>query len=162
MLYHGSYTVIEKPDLSFSRQKTDFGRGFYLTPIKKQAISWANRFKNERGTSVVSAYKFLADTNEKFPENTRILEFDSHNLDWLNFITSCRLGITDDIPWDLVIGGVANDKVFDTIQLYFDNLLDANEAIGRLRYSKPNLQYCFKTQNLIDNYLSFIDSEVLQ
>ena len=30
ILYHGSYAAIEKPDLSFARQRTDFGRGFYL------------------------------------------------------------------------------------------------------------------------------------
>jgi len=61
----------------------------------------------------------------------------------------------------LLIGGVANDKVFDTLQLYFDELIGAEEAIGRLRYNKPNFQHCFKTQNLIDQYLQFIDSEVL-
>jgi hypothetical protein len=39
ILYHGSYTAIEKPDLSFSRDTLDFGRGFYATPIKEQAIA---------------------------------------------------------------------------------------------------------------------------
>jgi len=48
ILYHGSYIAVKKPDLSFSRTKTDFGKGFYLTPIKSQAYSWAQRFRKER------------------------------------------------------------------------------------------------------------------
>ena len=33
-------------------------------------------------------------------------------------------------------------KVFNTVELYFDNLIDKKEAIRRLRYEKPNLQMC--------------------
>lgn len=40
------------------------------------------------------------------------------------------------------LGGVTNDKVFNTVELYFDNLIDKKEAIRRLRYEKPNLQIC--------------------
>jgi hypothetical protein len=161
ILYHGSYTAVEKPDLSFSRLRTDFGRGFYLTPLKEQAVSWANRFLIQRGTAIITAYEFLSGINHKLPTETRILEFDAHNLEWLDFVTACRLGLPVDTQWDLVIGGVANDKVFDTLQLYFDKYIGAEEAIGRLRYSKPNYQYCFKTQALIDQFLRYRDLEVL-
>ena len=44
--------------------------------------------------------------------------------------------------YDIIIGGVANDKVFDTIELFFDGLIDKNMAIQLLKYEKPNLQYC--------------------
>jgi len=162
ILYHGSYTAIEKPDLSFSRLRTDFGKGFYLTPFKAQAESWSQRFLRGHGVAVVSLYEFLPNPKDKLPPDAMILEFDTHSLEWLNFITACRLGQTDDSLWDLVIGGVANDKVFDTLQLYFDNLIGADEAIGRLRFNKPNFQYCFKTQSLIDAYIKFIGSEALK
>jgi len=162
ILYHGSYTIIKNPDLSFSRLKTDFGKGFYLTPIKSQAESWSQRFLRQRGTSVISFYEFQPNPGDSLPPGLRILEFDTHSLEWLDFITACRLGHSVDSEWDLVIGGVANDKVFDTLQLYFDNLIGANDAIGRLRYNKPNYQYCFKTQSFIDMYLRFIGSEVLK
>ena len=162
ILYHGSYTAIEKPDLSFSRLHTDFGRGFYLTPLKTQAVIWVQRFLHEHSMAVVSVYEFLSKPNKKLPEGVKVLEFNTHNLKWLSFITACRLGQPVDTQWDIVIGGVANDKVFDTLQLYFDELIGAEEAIGRLRYNKPNFQYCFKNQPLIDQYLKFIDSEVLK
>ena len=162
ILYHGSYTAVENPDLSFSRLRTDFGRGFYLTPLKEQAVSWANRFLIQRGSAFITAYEFLSDINDKLPTETRILEFDAHSLEWLDFVTACRLGLPVDTKWDLVIGGVANDKVFDTLQLYFDKYIDAEEAIGRLRYNKPNFQYCFKKQALIDQFLQYKDLEVLK
>lgn len=40
----------------------------------------------------------------------------------------------DATDYDIVIGGAANDKVFNTVELYFDNLIDKKEAIRRLRY----------------------------
>ena len=162
ILYHGSYVAVEKPDLSFSRLRTDFGCGFYLTPLKEQAVSWARRFFIQRGTAFITAYEFLSGIDDKLPTETRILEFDTHNPEWLDFVTACRLGLPVDTQWDLVIGGVANDKVFDTLQLYFDKYISAEEAIGRLRYNKPNFQYCFKTQALIDRFLRYKDMEVLK
>ena len=161
ILYHGSYTAINKPDLAFSRLRTDFGKGFYLTPLKEQAISWAHRFKHIHGTAVISSYGFLSKIDDKLPLNLQILEFDSHSIEWLDFITACRLGHTVNNDWDIIIGGVANDKVFDTLQLYFDGYIKADDAIGRLRYNKPNFQYCFKKQEIIDIYLKYTDSEVL-
>ena len=162
MLYHGSYTIVEKPDLSFSRLRTDFGKGFYLTPHKAQALSWSQRFLRAHGTAAISEYEFLLAPDGNLTSDARILEFDNHSLEWLDFISACRLGRPVDSEWDLVIGGVANDKVFDTIQLYFDGLIGADEAIGRLRYNKPNFQYCFKAQFLIDKHLKYKGSEVLK
>jgi hypothetical protein len=161
ILYHGSYISIENPDLSKSRLRTDFGRGFYLTPLKAQAESWAQRFNRTHGNAVISRYEFLQKTDDKLSSDIKVLEFDTHSLEWLDFVTACRLGKPVDQEWDLIIGGVANDKVFDTIQLYFDNLIRAEEAIGRLRYNKPNHQYCFKRQSLINAYLRYTGSEVL-
>jgi hypothetical protein len=160
ILYHGSYSAIEKPDLSFCRKRTDFGRGFYLTPIKEQAINWSRRFIKEKKQGVISLYGFLQKPAvEKLPTDLRVLEFDTHSQEWLDYITACRLGQESDTKWDLVIGGVANDKVFDTLQLYFDGIINALEAIRRLRYNKPNYQYCFKSQQLIDDYLHYLSCE---
>ena len=67
----------------------------------------------------------------------------------------------DTTDYDIVIGGVANDKVFNTVELYYDNLIDKKAAISRLRYEKPNLQICFRTQRAIDTCLHFEGSEKL-
>lgn len=40
-LYHASTSIIEKPDVLHSRDKLDFGKGFYLTTIREQAVRYA-------------------------------------------------------------------------------------------------------------------------
>jgi hypothetical protein len=154
ILYHGSFIAIEKPDLSRSRDNTDFGKGFYTTPLKEQAEKWTERFSKKYGKGVVSAYEFLRPI-DKFPDEIKLLEFNTHSKKWLDFVTQSRLGKNNDNDYDLIIGGVADDKVFETLTLYFDGLIYANEAIRRLRYNKPNFQYCFKNQAIIDKYLIF-------
>ena len=43
ILYHGSYTVVDKPDLIHSRDNIDFVKGFYTTPIYEQSVKWSER-----------------------------------------------------------------------------------------------------------------------
>ena len=39
-LYHGSYCEVSQPDLGMCSKRKDFGRGFYLTTSRDQAISF--------------------------------------------------------------------------------------------------------------------------
>lgn len=41
ILYHGSYCIVENPDLQKCAKYKDFGQGFYLTTSKEQAKSFA-------------------------------------------------------------------------------------------------------------------------
>ena len=45
LVYHGSYCKIVSPDIKYSRNKLDFGKGFYVTRFEEQAVSWVSRFK---------------------------------------------------------------------------------------------------------------------
>ena len=154
ILYHGSHLEITKPDLKHSRATVDFGRGFYTTPILEQAIKWCGKFKRRGKDGIVSRYEF----DEKGFDELKVLKFESYSEEWLDFILTCRSG-KDSSDYDLVIGGVANDKVFNTVELYFDNLIDKAEAIRRLRYEKPNLQICFRSERALNEYLRFEGSE---
>lgn len=155
ILYHGSYLEIDKPDLIHSRDNVDFGKGFYTTPIYEQAVKWCGRFKRRGQTGIVSKYKF--DMEDKGRWN--ILEFDSYSEEWLDFILNCR-DRKDDTDYDIVIGGVANDKVFNTVELYFEGLIDKKEALNRLRYKRPNLQVCFRSEAVLES-LHFEGSELV-
>ncbi len=37
IVYHGSTVEIAKPDLKYSKNNLDFGKGFYVTTFKEQA-----------------------------------------------------------------------------------------------------------------------------
>lgn len=91
--YHGSYLAVEKLDISFSRANVDFGCGFYTTPIKEQAISWAQRFKHKRGQGVISIYEI---EESKLKEEASILAFDGYSIDWLDFITFTKKNHLED------------------------------------------------------------------
>ena len=143
ILYHGSYLEITNPDLNHSRSNVDFGRGFYVTPLYEQAAKWCGKFKRRGKDGIISRYTF----DENMEKELKTLKFNSYSEDWLNFILNCR-SEKDLTDYDLVIGGVANDKVFNTVELFFDGLIDKTEAIKRLRYEKPNLQICFRTKSI--------------
>ena len=157
MLYHGSYLAVEKPDISFSRDNVDFGKGFYTTPIYEQAVSWSKRFKRIHGKSVVSAYEV---DEISLRSNASVKEFPDYSDEWLEFVISSRCGNYIG-GYDVVIGGVANDKVFNTIQLLLDGLIEMETAIKRLSFEQPNIQYCFRKQAVLNKYLKFMSSEVV-
>ena len=154
-LYHGSFLSIEKPDLLHSRKNLDFGRGFYTTPLYEQAVKWCEKFKRRGQQGIVSSFSFDENTLPKL----QVLRFDTYSEAWLDFILKCRKG-QDQTGYDLVIGGVANDKVFNTVELFFDGLIDNREAIKRLRFEEPNLQICFRTEYAIE-LLQFERSEAI-
>lgn len=156
MLYHGSTIEIVQPNIAFSRERLDFGKGFYSTPLKSQAMNWANRFKRVGKSAVLNCYEF----DEKLFEYYRTLIFSSYNEEWLDFILANRRGEAVE-NYDIIVGGIANDRVFNTIELLMENLIGKQEALGRLIYEENNLQICFRNQEMMDNYLIFKGSELL-
>ncbi len=157
IVYHGSNMEVIRPDILHSRDNLDFGKGFYITPLYEQAKKWAKRFKVRKGSSIVSKYEL---DEEHLYKNFTVKKFDSYSDEWLDYIIACRSG-EHVIHYDAIIGGVANDKVFDTIELFFDGLIEKSVAIEKLRYEKPNLQICFCTQEAIDRCILFLESEAV-
>ncbi|AUI66323.1 MULTISPECIES: DUF3990 domain-containing protein [Glaesserella] len=156
ILYHGSTLEILHPDITFSREKLDFGRGFYTTPIKQQAINWAMRFKRLGKSAVLNYYEF----DESLFSQFHTKEFYSYNEQWLDFILANRTGKEIEL-FDIVIGGVANDRVFNTIELLMENLISKQDALGRLIYEENNQQICFLKQEVLNQHLIFKGSEIL-
>lgn len=153
ILYHGSFVEINKPDLVHSRSNVDFECGFYTTPLYEQAEKWCGKFKRRGKDGIISRYAY----DEGRETELKTVKFDSYSEEWLDFILNCRSG-KDATDYDLVVGGVADDKVFNTVELFFDGLIDKKEAINRLRYEKPNLQICFRTEAAL-SLLRFEGSE---
>ena len=156
ILYHASPVIVEKPDIIHSRKDVDFGPGFYLTELYEQARNWCRRLMIRNGTAYINRYSLDESAFERF----KVLAFESYSEQWLDFIAACR-SEKDRSDYDIVMGGVANDKVFDTVELYFQDLIDKTEAIKRLRYAKPNAQLCIRTQSVIERFLRFEGSEAL-
>lgn len=149
-VYHGSNIEVAKPDIIHSRKKVDFGQGFYITPIKEQAEKWCRQYIQRNKPGIVSIYNF----DEKAYDKLISILFESYSEEWLDFVFECRRG-QDKSNYEIVAGGVANDKVFDTVELYFEGIISKKDAIGRLAFEKPNYQICLRSQKAIDEYLVF-------
>ena len=142
-LYHGSYVSVPAPLTGVGRRELDFGPGFYVTSIREQAERWARRVCVIRAvnTPLISTYEF---DETALPSGVSRLRLEHYDKEWLDFIVACR-GLHDSSDWDLVVGGVANDKVFDTLEAFFDGFATKEQTIDKLRMQEPNLQMCFRT-----------------
>ena len=153
-LFHASTCIIDKPDIFHSRDKLDFGRGFYLTTIYEQAVKYAERFTRRDIHAFINEYQ-LDDDISPFTIKT----FPRYDSEWLDYVAICRKGLQDNSIYDAVSGGIANDKVFNTIDLYFTGMISKEEALGRLVYIRPNHQLCILNGDMLDRHLHFIRAE---
>lgn len=147
-VYHGSYTVVKQPKIIIGRNTKDFGAGFYCTIIREQAERWAKRYD----TSIINIYTVRMNTDLK------ILEFKEMTEEWLNFIINCRYGLPHD--FDLVIGAMANDQIYNYIADYMDGILTRDQFWSLARFKYPTHQINFCTTAAL-KCLEFVSSEEL-
>lgn len=157
IVYHGGTEQIEKPICCIGRKNLDFGQGFYITNIKEQAINWAkNIARNRKEQPILNRYKL---NKEAFLKEGVCKIFDSYNEEWLLFILENRTGNNAAKDYDYIEGGVANDRVIDTINLYMAGLIDLQSALNELSKHQPNNQICILNQELLEKYLIYDGTE---
>ncbi len=149
-LYHGSTYVVRRPTSSRGRANTDFGRGFYTTTSREQAEKWALIKKNRLGNTaraIVSCYDF--DERLLNDDALRVMHFDGPTAQWLDFVAGNRRGAVLH-EYDLVLGPVANDKLYATIQLYEQGILSTSATIDQLQTHVLFDQLSFHTREACD------------
>lgn len=150
-VYHGSNMKIPSPDVSFSKNYLDFGRGFHVTSYQNQAERWAQRKASRYGGQPTVNIYTLSDKLS----GLKVLKFDNENEKWLDFVCACRKGENLNQNYDLIIGAVADDDVFKTADMYFRGLWDKKRTIEELRYFKMNDQICIVNQQIVPEVLKF-------
>lgn len=162
-LYHGSQMSVPQPKAKVGRKNLDFGPGFYLTKIKKQAEDWAVVMAGRKGRNAEAVLNiFQFDMNQVAIDGVRIKSFPTYDLEWLDYVVACRRGKDYSDEYDIVEGGVANDNVIDTVEDYEKGIITAEQALGQLRYKKVNHQLCILSQTVIDKYLTFTESIIIE
>lgn len=156
-VYHGGVSEIRLPKVDVGRPNLDFGPGFYVTDIFIQAKDWAMKIADDRSsTAIVNTYHLH---QRELLSNCKNLIFESYNKEWLDFVSQSRLGNTPWNTYDYIEGGVADDRVVNTIRLYMGGYISADDALNRLKYFKPTNQICLLNQELTDKYLTFVESQ---
>lgn len=157
IVYHGGCEVVEHPVCKFGRLNLDFGQGFYVTDMRKQAVDWAMQVADRRKmTPILNRYRLNHDAILK---EVRCKVFVAYDREWLEFIVASRQGKPVAMDYDYIEGGVANDRVVDTVNLYIAGLMDLDMALKRLSEHRPNNQMCLLNQTITDKYLVFDGTE---
>lgn len=159
IVYHGGTEKIENPICKFGRKNLDFGQGFYVTDIRNQAVTWANNVsRNRKKPAILNRYRLY---KENILQEARYKIFKAYDEEWLEFIVGNRTGQELALNYDYVEGGVANDRVVDTVNLYIAGLMDLSIALRELSKHQPNNQICILKQDLINKYLIYDGTEEL-
>ncbi|MBQ5451386.1 MAG: DUF3990 domain-containing protein [Bacteroidales bacterium] len=144
ILYHGSNIEISEIDLSKSKPFKDFGRAFYLSADRNQALEMAEyKAMVLGGRAVVTEFDF----DEKVPD-LKVLKFLEYTKEWAEFVFANR-DKNSKIPhgYDIVYGPIANDKVGLQIVNYKEGIINLEVFLERLKFFKGvTFQYAFCTE----------------
>ena len=154
ILYHGSKSEINGNIKPSSRKNCDFGRGFYLGTDILQAKTLICEKENP------TLYKIELDLN-----GLKILNIEDYH-DWISVIAYNRK-ISNHFKgekakekekyskfldgYDLVIGDIADDRMFLSFEMYSIGLMLEDTLTDCLKTIKLGKQYVCKTQKACDN-----------
>lgn len=152
IIYHGSNVTVEEPKILTPNRYLDFGAGFYTTTNYDQALNFAGKvtMRKKCGRSTVNIYEL----DESIFEKVNVLNFESADEAWLDFVSDNRSGIDRTAGYDLICGPVANDDVYQTFILYSTGVYTKEQTIEALKIKKLYNQYVFTTDRAM-SFLSF-------
>ncbi|MBQ9242910.1 MAG: DUF3990 domain-containing protein [Proteobacteria bacterium] len=157
ILYHGSNVVVEAPEPGHGLRAMDFGPAFYTTSSLDQALRWARAVARRRrhGQPIVNIYQF----DEQAVASLSVQLFKSPDEAWLDFVVENRTFPQHIIPFDLVIGPIANDSTIQVIDDYMLGRYTKTEAINHLLPQNLKDQYAFLSADAL-SHLHFREYEI--
>jgi hypothetical protein len=141
-IYHGSNVVVERSQIIVSGFYKDFGYGFYCTKFEKQARKWA---LTKRSASFVSIFNYIPSNNLK------VLSFPMMTEEWLDFVVSCRRGISHD--YDIVEGPMADDQIWDYVEDFMEGVITREAFWVLAKFKHPTHQIVFCTQKSLESIM---------
>ena len=159
ILYHGSNVIVDQPKLIRQNRYLDFGFGFYTTTNREQAVNFAQKVTDRRKMGEATLNIYSVNEAVAFQE-CKVLQFDSPDEAWLDFVAANRQGTYQGEKYDLIYGAVANDDVYRTIALYMTGVLDKEQTLSSLKIRKLFNQLVFATEKSLQ-YLKFEGRELV-
>ena len=159
LLYHGSKSGIEGPIEPKSRKQCDFGKGFYMGTDPGQTLTLICDYDKSKFYIVSVSVNELAQ-----------IEVPA-DIDWAMLVAYHRgkMGKISDTPFynkyrnmtlnkDLIIGSIANDRMFFVIDNFFVGNVTDMALINSLSALQPGKQYVTVSQKGCDSV--HIETEV--
>jgi hypothetical protein len=144
-LFHGSNQYFENVDLEKSRDKRDYGRGFYMTTLREQADRWAQNMYVRHGGPGRYVYEFVLEISPEL----RIKRFDGLSAEWLDMIKRNRVNGGTQHNYDIVWGPVANDNTMRTLALFVAGIYTEDMTLRQLSFFKANDQVSIHTKRAL-------------
>ena len=159
ILFHVAKTeIIGEPSISFSEDKKDFGRGFYLGETFEQSASFVVGYNKS------SVYIF--DFNK---ENVKIKEYNVSK-EWMLLIAYFR-GRLDEYTGskyikelikelndvDVVIAPIADNTMYTTLDDFISGKITDLQCLNALSANRLGKQYVFLNDNVIKNNLKMLE-----
>lgn len=150
-VFHGSNQIIKNPDVFHSLRNLDFGKGFYVTSVIEQAKRWAKRKADffEGTKPILNIYELSEDYS-----SLKVLDFKDELETWIDFVCDCRDGSENYKKYDLIIGKVANDKVFKVVDMYHSGIWEKERTLKEIKAYPNYNQIAFISEESL-NLLSF-------
>ncbi len=169
-LYHGSKSGIHGAIAPISRERCDFGKGFYMGTDRIQPLTLICNYPDAR------IYTLSVDLS-----NLKILDIEVR-LDWALLVAYNR-GKMESVKHstiynrfanlskgcDMVIGYIANDRMFVVLDRFFNGEITDMALINSLSALKPGKQYvaltekaCQKIEILAEQKLTENDRDTLK
>ncbi len=139
-LYHMGFQIIKEPDIRRGRANADFAQGFYLSDNADFSKRWARKRKDM--TSYLN--KYLLNT-----QGLKIKTFE-RDMEWYDYICANRNGKSDSLAdYDLIIGPIANDTLYDTLGILTSGMLKKSQALEVLQIGSLYNQIVIKSQKAL-------------
>jgi hypothetical protein len=135
----------------------DFGTGFYTTTDKDQAVKFTNKFVKLGKSRIVNIYEYDDAGAEG---SLSILKFAKADAEWLRYVVANRSGAGGGDDFDVVIGPVADDRVYEVIENFELGDYSEDEAIRRFLTFRLTDQVVFKTEKSL-RYLMYLGHELI-
>lgn len=133
IVYHGSSEIVRRPDVHHSYRALGQTKG-----RSDRRYIYGYQYRMSGNTSGLLVKTFSDDLTE-----------------WSDFVCDCRDEKTVYQQFDLIIGKVANDKVFRVVDMYHSGIWDRERALKEIRAYPDYDQIAFVSQKAVDQLLKF-------
>ena len=159
------YTITK---MSYEQYRKERLRNFENQERQAESERREKKIREEKLKRIYQSVDYAQETiSRQNPAGGRLLKkkmhavksmerrFEKENEKWLDFVCACRKGQPLNKEYDIIIGNVADDDVFKTVDMYFRGLWDKEKVLGELRYYKMNNQICIVNQETLNRLITF-------
>lgn len=147
ILYHGSRSGIHGTIAPISRQRCDFGKGFYMGTERMQPLTLICNYPNARLYTLnvdLSGLRIL--DLEIGLEWALLIAYNRGKMEAVKHSTIYKHFADLSIGCDMIIGHIANDRMFVVLDRFFNGEITDLALINSLSALKFGKQYVAKTE----------------